>query len=86
MVINTGSLQLRERDIDHMSTVEQVWLTPEQARFAYEHDAGGRVRCPVDNVVSLYRVESQRTTRWIVDQHGHILESTEFYKPDFYKP
>jgi hypothetical protein len=61
-----------------MSTMEQIQLTPEQAQFAYEHDAGSYVRCANDYAVCMYNENERRTIRWIVDHYGLVLESTAF--------
>jgi hypothetical protein len=56
----------------------ELALTPEQRQFADEHHATAMVSCAVDHVVCLYGYQTRGTVRWIVDDHGRLLEETEF--------
>jgi hypothetical protein len=51
-------------------------MTPAQRRFAEEHEATfGTRSCLDDRMVFLYHREAMATSRWLVDDGGHVMDS-----------
>lgn len=53
-------------------------LTADQRRFAEQHHATAATYCADNRAICLYGHQPHQTIRWIVDNHGHLLETTAF--------
>jgi len=64
-----------------VTTPEQIALTSEQQRFADDHGATSCVNFRKDALVCIYSERADKTTRWIIDRRGRLLERTVFRCP-----
>ncbi len=53
-------------------------LTGPQEQFARQNRATPGQQSPVLNAVYLYRAGRGQTTRWLVSEFGHVLETVTF--------
>jgi hypothetical protein len=81
MRATTDCKLLRTADIDRMNNVsEDIRLTADQLQFAHEHRAAAEVYCADRRTVCVYSERPNETVRWIVDDHGRVLERYAFIR------
>jgi hypothetical protein len=55
-------------------------LTEPQRRFAARHEAVPAVRSGQDpRMIFMYRDEAHRTSRWLVDETGQVIDTATFH-------
>lgn len=75
MPLDTEGNGASRPDSDRMN---QITLTAEQQQFAEEHHATIGGYCTGNQAICLYGAQRHQTIRWIVDDHGILLEATAF--------
>jgi hypothetical protein len=58
--------------------MNKIRLTDEQQQFAERHHATVGGYCTGKHAICLYGNHHHHTIRWIVDDHGIVLEATTF--------
>lgn len=77
--LNTDGKLPCGRHIDDMNQIpDGITLTAKQQQFAEQHRATARGFCTDSHAVCLYRDQPHQTIRWILDGHGHLLETAAF--------
>jgi hypothetical protein len=73
--------EARKPDPPHMpANPTELTLSEGQQAFARGHDATPAWRAGDSSAIFMYRVTSEQTTRWLVDEAGRVLEFSVFHR------